>query len=64
MRIWVNGAPCETEAETLAALIEEAAPAGPVATALNGDFVACEARAATRLAEADRVEILSPMAGG
>jgi sulfur carrier protein len=35
-----------------------------VSTAVNGQFVACGARAGTALAEGDRVEVLAPMQGG
>jgi sulfur carrier protein len=35
-----------------------------VATALNGEFIATSVRAATVLAEGDRVEIVAPMQGG
>ena len=37
---------------------------GQVATALNGEFVPRQARAATRLAADDRVEIVAPRQGG
>lgn len=65
MRIWVNGKARETEAESLAALLAEMGFADRrVATALNGEFRAAQARAGQALAEGDRVEIVSPMAGG
>ena len=35
-----------------------------VATALNGEFVAAQARAQTRIADGDRLEVLAPMQGG
>jgi len=35
-----------------------------VATALNGDFVPARKRAATPLAEGDRIEIVAPRQGG
>jgi len=35
-----------------------------VTTALNGEFVASEARVRTLLADGDRLEILAPMQGG
>ncbi len=35
-----------------------------VATALNGDFVARDKRAATQLGDGDKVEIVAPRQGG
>jgi len=35
-----------------------------VATALNGEFVPANLRAAAALAEDDRLEVLAPMQGG
>ncbi|MEL6479534.1 MAG: sulfur carrier protein ThiS [Pseudomonadota bacterium] len=65
MQIIVNGTAHSTGAGTLAALVEELGhDAAVVATALNGDFAPRGARAATPLAEGDRVEILAPMQGG
>jgi sulfur carrier protein len=52
--ILLNGEPTHTEAATLA----------EVATALNGDFVPRGARAATQLADGDKVEIVAPRQGG
>jgi sulfur carrier protein len=50
---------------TLAALLSELEyEGGWLATALNGEFVHAEERAACWLAEGDRIEILSPMQGG
>ena len=65
MRILVNGAWRETESRELAATLDELGYAGRiVSTAVNGEFVAAAARAHTRLAEGDRVEVLAPMQGG
>lgn len=65
LAIHVNGEPRQTEAETLAALIEEAGYGqARVATALNGDFVSARARAATPLKAGDHVEIVAPRQGG
>ena len=65
MRILVNGAWRETTGADLAAVLEELGfVASVVATAVNGEFVATGARAATRLAEGDRLEVLAPMQGG
>ncbi len=63
--ILVNGEETETEAGTLAELVAGRGFAeGEVATALNGDFVPRQARAATQLARGDRVEIVAPRQGG
>lgn len=65
MRINLNGRPQDTEAPTLAALIEEQGlDAASVATALEGDFVPRTARASTPLTEGVRVEIVAPRQGG
>jgi sulfur carrier protein len=64
MNLFVNGEP-QAPATDLAALLERLGLAdAAVATALNGRFVPAHARAATRLAEGDRVEVLAPMQGG
>jgi sulfur carrier protein len=65
MKITLNGEAHEFGGETLAALVD-ATGHGPrkIATAVNGAFVPAPQRAETRLAEGDRVEILSPMQGG
>ena len=63
--IVVNGEEAETEARTLAELVADRGFAeGEVATALNGDFVPRQARAATQLARGDRVETVAPRQGG
>lgn len=63
--VLLNGEQAETEARTLAELIaSQGFIGGEVATALNGDFVPRHARAATRLAEGDKVEIVAPRQGG
>lgn len=63
--ILLNGEPAETEARTLAELVAgQGFAATAVATAVNGDFVPREARAATQLAGGDRVEIVAPRQGG
>lgn len=61
----VNGERTTASATSLAGLVEELGYAGmKVATALNGDFVPERARAATVLAEGDRIEIVAPRQGG
>ena len=65
MRILVNGDWRETASRELAATLEELGYGGRiVSTAVNGEFVATEARARTALAEGDRLEVLAPMQGG
>jgi sulfur carrier protein len=64
-KIHVNGEATETAATTLAHLVAELGYAdGAVATALNGEFVARHARAATQLSPGDHVEIVAPRQGG
>ena len=64
-RIVVNGEATETGAATLAGLVAALGyNEGQVATALNGDFVPRGARAETRLAAGDSVEIVAPRQGG
>jgi sulfur carrier protein len=63
--VLVNGETVETRAATLAELLAERGFAeGAVATALNGEFVARSARAGTRLAADDKIEIVAPRQGG
>jgi sulfur carrier protein len=65
MKIIVNGDARDVTAASLKAALDELGLGGAVvATALNGEFVASAARAATPLAEGDRVEVLAPMQGG
>ena len=61
----VNGEPREIGAATLAQALEALGYGeAKVATALNGEFVPARARAATRLKEGDRIEIVAPRQGG
>ena len=64
MQINLNGHPQTITATTLAAALAELGLNGPIATALNGHFVAATARAATVLQNGDRIEALAPMQGG
>jgi len=65
MRILVNGDWRETASCELAGTLEELGYGGRiVSTAVNGEFVATEARSSTALADGDRVEVLAPMQGG
>ncbi len=65
LQVTVNGRTRATTAETLAALVQEQGFAGSkVATAVNGDFVPERRRAATKIGQDDRVEILTVRQGG
>jgi sulfur carrier protein len=65
MRIQVNGAWREVAAPALsAALADLGYGEALVSTAVNGEFVAVEARLHTLLCEGDRLEVLAPMQGG
>lgn len=65
MRVILNGEPCETAASSLEALVDEIGLADAVvATAVNGEFVAVEARAETTLQPGYQIEVLAPMQGG
>lgn len=65
MRIQVNGCWREVSAAVLAgALADLGYGDALVTTAVNGEFVAVEARARTALSEGDRLEVLAPMQGG
>jgi sulfur carrier protein len=65
IEITINGEASDTRAATLAELVADLGYGeGQVATALNGDFVARAARAETRLAPGDKIEIVAPRQGG
>ncbi|MGE0629815.1 MAG: sulfur carrier protein ThiS [Hyphomicrobiaceae bacterium] len=65
MAVVVNGERMRTRASTLADLIAEAGYGDArLATAVNGDFVPARARATTKLADGDRIEIVAPRQGG
>ncbi len=65
MNIVLNGEVQQTAAADLAALLAEIElNEAVVATALNGDYVPAEDRAATALRDGDRIEVLAPMQGG
>ncbi len=64
-RVIVNGETRRVRAIRLDRLLEEiGADARWVATALNGEFVPRDERAATPIADGDRIEIVAPMEGG
>jgi sulfur carrier protein len=65
MRIQVNGCWREVHAAALAAALADLGYADAVVTtAVNGEFVAIEARPRTLLADGDHLEVLAPMQGG
>jgi sulfur carrier protein len=65
IRLTVNGETVEARTSSLAALMVELGYAGrKVATAVNGEFVAERARAATTLGAGDQIEIVAPRHGG
>ena len=65
MRILVNGVSREIAAGDLATALQELGYGGAVvATALNGAFVAAQARTGEKLVEGDALEVLAPMQGG
>ncbi|WP_312410841.1 sulfur carrier protein ThiS [Shinella sp.] len=65
MTVIINGEEQDVSATTLAALLDVLEYEGEwLATAVNGELVHREDRAAFTLSDRDRVEILSPMQGG
>jgi len=65
MRILVNGVWRETRAQELASVLAELGYGGrTVATAVNDEFVAVDARPGRELEDGDRIEVLAPMQGG
>jgi sulfur carrier protein len=65
LQILLNGEPHATDAKTLSQLCARLGfSEARIATAVNGSFVAAASRDATRLAEADEIEILAPRQGG
>ncbi|MGO9768563.1 MAG: sulfur carrier protein ThiS [Roseiarcus sp.] len=65
MKLVVNGVERDVAAATLEAALQALDYADAVvATALNGEFVPARARAATKLKDGDRIEIVSPRQGG
>jgi sulfur carrier protein len=65
MKIQVNGAWREVSAARLAAALEDLGYGeSVVTTAVNGEFVAVQAREQILLCDGDSVEVLAPMQGG
>jgi sulfur carrier protein len=65
LQILLNGERIATDARNLDELCAKLGFAeAKIATAVNGCFVAVSARAGTKLADADEVEIVAPRQGG
>ena len=65
MTILLNGEAYATDAKTLDELCARLGLAeAKIATAVNGSFVAADARSAVALAPSDEIEIVSPRQGG
>ena len=65
MQILLNGELHATDAQNLSELCTKLGFADArVATSVNGSFIAAAARDATKLTEADEVEIVAPRQGG
>lgn len=65
MKVILNGKMIETSVRNLEQLIVEMDFSGQkIATALNGQFVPTSARKEARIAEGDKIEIVSPRQGG
>lgn len=65
IRITLNGEPLQTEAATLAQLVEQLGEAPQaLATAVNGEFVARATRATQPLTDGDAVFTFTPITGG
>ncbi|WP_323767032.1 sulfur carrier protein ThiS [Marinovum sp.] len=65
MKITLNAEPRDIAAPSLAEALAELGFDSPaIATAVNGTFIPRDARATTRLADGDRLEVLAPMQGG
>jgi sulfur carrier protein len=65
LQILLNGELHATDAKTLSELCARLGFAeARIATAVNGSFIAASSREATKLAEADEIEIVAPRQGG
>ena len=65
MKLLINGSEQHSECRTLADLLDALDhPQDAVATAVNQEFVARDARADLLLEAGDAVEIIAPMSGG
>jgi sulfur carrier protein len=64
-RVTLNGEPVLSQAETLAALLDERGYAGvKIATAVNGTFVPARARGDVTLSDGDHIEVVAARQGG
>jgi sulfur carrier protein len=64
MQIMLNGEPRTVTPGTLEEVLRECGFEGRFATAVNEIFVSASGRAAHRLSDGDRVEVLGAMQGG
>lgn len=65
MNILLNGEAFATDVKTLDELCARLGfTEAKIATAVNGSFVAAQSRGATKLADADEIEIVAPRQGG
>lgn len=65
MKIIVNGSAMDSDATTLAELLDALGQgSAKVATALNESFVPAGLRASQHLSDGDRIEIVAPRQGG
>lgn len=65
MKLQLNGVPVQSNAVTLAELLDEQGFGGSkVATAVNGTFVPGAVRGDHKLDAGDQIEVLAPMQGG
>lgn len=64
--IQLNGKPQQTQATTLAMLLQEQGydASSRIATAINGTFIAKSQRDSQSLQEGDQIEVVAPMQGG
>ncbi|RUS65925.1 hypothetical protein CUZ56_02525 [Saezia sanguinis] len=62
--IMLNGEPQQLPAMTLAAFVSLIGEPASLATAVNGEFVARDVRAAYQLKEGDEVMTFQPITGG
>ncbi len=64
MRVFVNGTARETEAKTIAELLQALGLTGPVAVERNREVVPRAEHATTVLSDGDRLEIVHFVGGG
>lgn len=65
MKITLNGVERDITASSLIeALLELGYCTGPIATAVNGEFIPKTQRPGIVLSEGDRIEVVAPMQGG